>query len=84
MQIEQFLWTLPSALPIAYVLILITYLLLYVTGGSPPIVPQHEVWGERTKEMISMTISASRSRFVMWASLGETAILYFYGTSFQI
>ena len=84
MQIEQFLRTLPSALAIACVLILITYLLLYVTGGSPLIVPQHEVWGEKTQEMISMTVSASRSRFVMWASLGETAILYFYGTNFQI
>ena len=83
-QIQQFLWTLPSALAIAYALILITYILLYITGGSPPIVPQHEVWGERTKEVIFMTISASRSRFVMWDSLDETAILYFYGTNFQI
>ena len=55
-QIKQFLWTLPPALAITYVLILITYLLLYITGGSPPIVPQHKVWGERTKKMIFMTI----------------------------
>ena len=83
-QIQRFLWTLPPALTIACVLILITNLLLYITGGSPLIVPWHKIWGESTKEMIFMTISASRSRFVMWASLGETAILHYYGASFQI
>ena len=83
-QIQRFLWTLPPALAIACALILITNLLLYITGGSPLIVPLHKLWGESTKEMIFMTISASRSRFVIWAFSSETAVLCCYGASFQI
>ena len=46
---NHFLWTLPPALPVACVLILITYLLLYITGGSLSlIVPRQKIWEERT------------------------------------
>ena len=42
-QVKQFLWTLPPVLAIAYVLIFINNLLLYITGGYPLIVPWHKI-----------------------------------------
>ena len=39
---------------------------------------------ERTRRWFSWQFQLLDPDFVMWVSLGETAILYFYGTSFQI